>query len=92
MIFASNAQYFKLRNLQYDPTAIDPSNPKGAINDLFSFQVPGTNTIFTSYGIDTPDPRPGFKAVLQYAGIGIIAGATGEFSMVAWGCDASNTP
>jgi hypothetical protein len=92
MIYASNRQYLSFRNLQYDPTAIDRSNPAGQVNDLFSFQLPGNDTIYTSYGVDTPDSRPGFTATLQYAGTGIITGATSVYSIIAWGCDASGTP
>lgn len=89
MIYASNPQYLGFRNLQYDPTAIDPANPAGLVNDLTSFQLPGNDTIYTTYGVDTPDPRPGFPAVLQYAGTGILTGATGEYSVMAWGCDTA---
>ncbi|WP_218968304.1 hypothetical protein, partial [Klebsiella pneumoniae] len=92
MIYASNSQYLGFRNLQYDPTAIDPANPAGQVNDLTSFQVPGNDTIYTTYGVDTPDPRPGFSAVLDYAGTGILTGATSEYSIMAWGCDNTGTP
>ncbi|KAF2825918.1 hypothetical protein CC86DRAFT_446462 [Ophiobolus disseminans] len=92
MIYASNPQYVSFRNLQYDPTAINPANPAGLVNDLTSFQLPGNDTVYTTYGVDTPDPRPGFSAVLQYAGTGIITGATSEYSIMAWGCDSTHTP
>jgi hypothetical protein len=90
MILASNAQYAAYRNLQYDPTALDPADPSGLIEELFSFQLPGNDSIFTTYGIDTPHPY--FPNVLYYNATGVIAGATGEFSMIAWGCDAKGIP
>jgi hypothetical protein len=90
MILASNAQYAAFRNVQYDPTAIDPSNPSGLVNDLFSFQFPGNDTVFTSYGIDTPHSF--YPAVLYFEGTGIVAGATSEYSMLAWGCDSKGVP
>jgi hypothetical protein len=92
MIYASNPQYFAFRNFNYDPTAIDPTQPAGRVNDLSSFQLPGNATMYTSYGIATPDSRPGFSAVLQYRGTGILADATSEYSIMAWGCDNSRTP
>ena len=90
MIYASNPQYLAFRNLQYDPTALDPANPSGQVNDLTSFQLPANDTVYTSYGIDTPNPR--FDAVLEYEGTGILAGATSEYSVMAWGCDTAGTP
>jgi len=92
LIYASNPQYLGFCNLQYDPTVIDHTKPGGQVNDLTSFQLPGNETIITTYGVDTPDPRPGFTAILQYAGTSILTGATSEYSIMAWGCDASNTP
>lgn len=92
MINASNAQYLAFRNLQYDPTTVDKTHPGGQVNDLTSFQAPGNDTIYTSYGVDIPDPRSGFTAVLQYAGTGVLTGATGEYSLMAWGCDALKQP
>ncbi|KAL6702802.1 hypothetical protein ACN47E_000938 [Coniothyrium glycines] len=90
MIYASNQQYAAFRNLQYDPTAIDPEHPEGLVNDLFSFQLPGNDTIYTTYGIDTPNPD--HDAVLDYNATGIIAGATSEYSLLAWGCDSNKIP
>lgn len=92
MIYASSPQFLAFRNFQSDPTAIDSTKPAGKVNDLTSFQLPGNDTVYTSYGVDTPDPRPKFTAVLQYAGTGILTGATSEYSIMAWGCDASKTP
>jgi flavin-binding protein dodecin len=86
MMLASNAQYAAFRNLQYDPTAVDPSDPTGLVEDLFSFQLPGNDSIITTFGIDTPHPY--FSNVLYYAATGVIEGATSEYSMIAWGCDA----
>jgi hypothetical protein len=92
MIYSSNSQSLASRNLQYDPTAIDLAKPAGQVNDLSSFQFPGNDTIYTSYGIDTPDKRQGHAAVLHYEGSGILTGATSEYSIMAWGCDANNNP
>ncbi|KAH8708366.1 hypothetical protein GQ44DRAFT_715554 [Phaeosphaeriaceae sp. PMI808] len=88
MFYATNPQYFPFLNLQYDPTPVDLTKPTGQVNDLFSFQL--NNTIYTSYGIDTPDSR--YSAVLNYSGTGIIEGATGIFVLIAWGCDISGAP
>lgn len=85
MIYASNAQYLSFRNLQYDPSPIDPNDPEGQVNDLTSFQLPNNDTIYTSYGVDTPHPT--WSAVLDYAGTGILEGATSQYSLLAWGCD-----
>jgi hypothetical protein len=90
MILASNAQYAAFRNLQYDPRAIDPLDPTGLVEEVFSFQLPGNDSIYTTYGIDTPHPY--FPNVLFYAATGVIAGATSEYSMTAWGCDVKGIP
>ncbi|KAH7089127.1 hypothetical protein FB567DRAFT_325255 [Paraphoma chrysanthemicola] len=90
MIYASNLQYAAFRNFQYDPTTIDASEPSGLVNDLTSFQLPGNDTIYTTYGVDTPHTT--YPAVLIYAGTGILEGATSEYSMLAWGCDARGQP
>ncbi|RAR10695.1 atp-dependent rna helicase dbp9 [Stemphylium lycopersici] len=90
MILASNTQYAAFRNLQYDPTPIDPSDPPGLVNDLFSFQLPGNSSVITTYGVDTPHPH--LSAVLDFAGTGIIAGATSQYSILVWGCDANRVP
>ncbi|KAI8934282.1 hypothetical protein NX059_009021 [Plenodomus lindquistii] len=90
MIFASNQQYAAFRNIQYEPTAVDPANLTGLVEELFSFQLRGNDTIYTTYGIDTPDPQ--YPAVLRYNATGIIAGATSEYSILAWGCDANGEP
>lgn len=89
-ILASNPQYAAMRNIQYDPTPVDPSDPTGLVNDLFSFQVPGNDTVFTTYGVDTP--RPNLPATLDFAGTGILTGATSEFYILFWGCDANRVP
>jgi hypothetical protein len=60
------------------------------VHDLTSFQL--NDTLYTSYGIDTPNTRPGWPAVLEYAGTDILEGATGEYSLLAWGCEGSSTP
>ncbi|KAF1945264.1 hypothetical protein EJ02DRAFT_51219 [Clathrospora elynae] len=90
MIYASNPQYAAFRNLQYDPTAINPANLTGPVNDLFSFQLPGNDTVITTYGVDTPHPL--YAAVLEYAGTGILVGASSEYTLLAWGCDSKGTP
>ncbi|KAF2848977.1 hypothetical protein T440DRAFT_427696 [Plenodomus tracheiphilus IPT5] len=89
-IYATNEQYVAFRNLQYDPTAIDPLDPAGPVNDLFSFQLKNNDTIHTTYGVDTPNPK--YPAVLSYNATGIIAGATSEYSILTWGCDATGAP
>jgi hypothetical protein len=90
MIYASNPQYTAFRNLQYDPTPLDLSNPTGKVNDLTSFQLPNNSTIYTTYGIDTPHPT--WPAVLDYTGTGILEGATSQYSLLAWGCDDKRVP
>ncbi|KAH7068785.1 hypothetical protein BKA63DRAFT_450163 [Paraphoma chrysanthemicola] len=90
MIYASNLQYTAFRNFQYDPTAIDPSEPSGLVNDLSSFQLPGNDTVYTTYGVDTPHTT--YSTVLSYAGTGILEGATSDYSLLAWGCDARGQP
>ncbi|KAH9876170.1 hypothetical protein J1614_004049 [Plenodomus biglobosus] len=90
MIYASNRQYTAFRNLQYEPSPINPGLPSSHINDLFSFQLPGHPTIYTTYGVDTPHPE--FPGVLQYNATGVLAGATSEYSLLAWGCDDSAVP
>lgn len=88
--YATNPQNLQLRNLQYDPTPIDPNNPAGRVNDLFTFQIPNNDTVFTSYGVDTPHPK--YPAVLEYAGTGLLEGATSEYVNLAWGCDENSVP
>jgi flavin-binding protein dodecin len=66
------------------------SDPTGLVEDLFSFQLPGNDGIITTYGIDTPHHY--FTNVLYYAATGVIVGATSEYSMIAWGCDANGIP
>jgi hypothetical protein len=90
MVYASNAQYLNFRNLQYDPTPIHSSYPVLQINDLTSFQLPGNGTVYTSYGVNTPNPQ--WHAVLDYAGTGILEAATSQYSSLAWGCDGMGTP
>ncbi|KAL6157322.1 hypothetical protein ACJQWK_06347 [Exserohilum turcicum] len=90
IIVATNPQYVTMRNIQYDPTPVDPSDITGQVNDLFSFQIPGNETVYTTYGVDTP--RPGFVDLLDFRGTGIIANATSEFSILFWGCDADYMP
>ncbi|KAH7384123.1 hypothetical protein DE146DRAFT_667924 [Phaeosphaeria sp. MPI-PUGE-AT-0046c] len=90
MIYASSAQFTAFRNLQYDPSPIHPAHPTGQVNDLTSFQLPGNDTIYTSYGIDTPNYQ--WPAVLDYAGTGILEGAMSQYSLLAWGCDKSGNP
>jgi hypothetical protein len=90
MILASNPQYASMRNVQYDPTPITPSDPTGLVNDLFSFQLPDNDTIITTYGVDTPHPY--LPAVLDFAATGILVGATCQYSILVWGCDANREP
>ena len=90
MVFASNPANLGLRNFQYDPTPVDPSKPAGEVNDLGSFQVPGKDTVYTTYGVDTPNGT--YPNVYNYAGTGIIEGAFSEYSVLAWGCDEDRLP
>ncbi|KAF2687072.1 hypothetical protein K458DRAFT_296754 [Lentithecium fluviatile CBS 122367] len=90
MVFASNPANLALRNFQYDPTPVDPANPTGQVNDLGSFQVPNNDTVYTTYGVDTPSDS--VCNVFNYAGTGILAGATSEYSVLAWGCDEDSLP
>ncbi|ORY17405.1 hypothetical protein BCR34DRAFT_37207 [Clohesyomyces aquaticus] len=90
MVFASNPANLALRNFQYDPTPVDPAQPRGLVNDLGSFQIPGNDTVFTTYGVDTPDPL--YPAVLHYSGTGILTGAFSDYSVLAWGCDENKLP
>lgn len=90
MIYASNPQYAFFRNFQYDPTAVNPSQTNGQVHDLASFQIPNNDTVFTTYGVDTPHGNA--AAVLNYAGTGILTGATSQYSLLAWGCDSNNVP
>lgn len=86
-VITSNTQVAQLRNFQWDPTPVDPSQPDGALNDLSSFQIPGNDTVYTSYGVATPNPK--YVAVLEYRGTGILENATSEYSWLGWGCDAN---
>lgn len=90
IILATNPQYSAMRNIQYDPTPVDPSDPTGLVNDLFSFQRPGNDTVFTTYGVDTPIPD--IPAALRFAATGVLTGATSEYYFLAWGCDANRVP
>jgi hypothetical protein len=90
MVYASNPANLALRNFQYDPTPVDSSNPTGLVNDLGSFQVPNNATVYTTYGVDTPNNT--YPAVFHYEGTGILEGATSEYSVLAWGCDAAELP
>lgn len=78
-----------MRNLEYSTEPIDPGNPKGPRTDLASFQVAGNDTVFTSYGVDTPKSTP---ATFTYAGTGILDGATDSLEILAWGSDCYGTP
>lgn len=73
-----------MRNLQYNPTPIDPDDPAGDLNDLSSFQLLNNDTVFTSYGIDTPTSIP---AVYSFAGTGLLKGANDSLEVLAWGYD-----
>ncbi|KAF2439704.1 hypothetical protein P171DRAFT_369236, partial [Karstenula rhodostoma CBS 690.94] len=84
-VLTSNTQVSQLRNFQWDPTPVTSSNPNGPINDLSSFQIPGNNTVFTSYGVATPNPN--YVAVYDYRGTGILQNATSQYSWLGWGCD-----
>jgi hypothetical protein len=57
----------------------------GSLNDLSSFQMPGNDTVYTSYGVATPNPD--YIAVYDYRGTGILENATSQYSWLGWGCD-----
>lgn len=81
---SSNPNTFQ-RNLQYSTLPIDPANPQGQRTDLSSFQINnGDNTVYTSYGTDTPTPIPG---VYFYQGTGILQQANDSLEIIAWGND-----
>jgi hypothetical protein len=73
-----------MRNLQYISNPIDSADPAGDREDLTSFQLLNNDTVFTSYGIDTPTSIP---AVYSYAGTGVLQGATDFLEILAWGYD-----
>ncbi|PVH95219.1 hypothetical protein DM02DRAFT_660318 [Periconia macrospinosa] len=90
MIYATHAANLALRNFQYDPSPVRADKPDGDINDMSSFQVPGSDQVFTSYGVDTRLNIHGDH--LQYSGTGILKGAFSTYSLLAWGCDENNVP
>jgi hypothetical protein len=90
MVYASHAANLALHNFQYDPSPIDSYNNEHLINDLSSFQVPGNDTVYTSYGVDTPVSA--HNDVMWYSGTGIIVGAYSNYSLLAWGCDSHRLP
>ncbi|KAK5989611.1 Botcinic acid biosynthesis cluster B protein 12 [Cladobotryum mycophilum] len=73
-----------MRNLQYSTLPIDLHKPTGPRTDLSSFQLTTINTVFTSYGVDTPTLTP---AVYNYSATGILQGATDFLEVLAWGYD-----
>jgi len=66
---------------------VSPYDLNGPINDLSSFQIPGNDTVYTSYGVATPNNI--YVAVLEYRGTGILENATSEYSWLGWGCDGN---
>lgn len=86
-VITSNAQTAFLRNFQWDPTPINPIDPQGTINDLSTFQLPNNDTVFTSYGVTTPNPN--YVAVMDFRGTGILENATSQYSWLGWGCDGN---
>ncbi|KAK3377637.1 hypothetical protein B0H63DRAFT_382525, partial [Podospora didyma] len=85
--FSSSPSGFQ-RNLQYSTHPLNPSNPVGQRTDLSSFQIVGNDTVYTSYGVDTP-LAPAFPAVYNYTGSGILSQATDILSVLAWGTDCN---
>jgi hypothetical protein len=73
-----------MRNLQYSSTPVDPHHPAGDRNDLSSFQLLNNDTVYTSYGVDTPTSIP---AVYSYASTGVLQGANDTLEVLAWGYD-----
>lgn len=63
---------------------MDPSQPTGKRTDLSSFQIVNNETVFTSYGEDTPTVIPG---VYHYQGTGILEQANDTLEILAWGYD-----
>ncbi|CAI6228408.1 unnamed protein product [Periconia digitata] len=90
MIYATHAANLALRNFQYDPSLVDDSQPNGDINDLSSFQIPGNDTVFTTYGVDTRLTLSADR--LKFSGTGIITGAYSTYNLLAWGCDENRLP
>lgn len=86
-VLTSNSQAAQLRNFQWDPTPVTSSDPNGPINDLSSFQIPGNDKVYTSYGVASPNAT--YVAVLDYRGTGILENATSQYSWLGWGCDAN---
>ncbi|KAF1968038.1 hypothetical protein BU23DRAFT_572716 [Bimuria novae-zelandiae CBS 107.79] len=84
-VLTSNTQAAQLRNFQWDPTPASRSNPAGPLNDLSSFQIPGNSTVYTSYGVATPNAS--YVAVYDFRGTGILGNATSQYSWLGWGCD-----
>lgn len=72
------------RNLQYSTLPLDPARPAGQRSDLSSFQIVTNDTVYTSYGEDTPTPIPG---VYHYQGTGILKDANDTLEIIAWGYD-----
>lgn len=72
------------RNLQYSTLPIDAKKPAGPRSELSSFQITGNETVFTTYGVDTPDAYP---SVYNFTGTGILANATDFLEILAWGED-----
>lgn len=84
-VLTSNTQVAQLRNFQWDPSPVTSPDPNGPINDLSTFQIPGNDTVFTSYGVAAPNTS--YISVLEYRGTGILENATSQYSWLAWGCD-----
>lgn len=80
---SSSANAFQ-RNLQYSTLPIIADQPQGARSDLSSFQLVTNDTVYTSYGVDTPAAIPG---VYRYQGTGILKDATDLLEILAWGVD-----
>lgn len=87
LIWSSNTQYKGIRNFESDPNPVDPSQPTGQVDDLASFQVQDNDTVYTMYGLDTPDQQ--YSGTWHYASTGVLTGAGSTFAILAWGCDAA---
>lgn len=93
--YSSQPSYLTLQNFQYDASPVFPQSAEipGQNNDLTSFQVPNSSTIYTAYGIDTPRRStqeslgPEWDHVYDFAGTGAIAAVNNTWELLAWGYD-----
>lgn len=91
----SQPSYFSLVNFQADTSPIFPQSAEtpGQNNDLTSFQLAGSTTIHTAYGIDTPRRSnqkslgPEWDHVYDFVGAGALSAVNNTWELLAWGYD-----